>query len=258
MFRTGLVPKRTLVPEPISVLVNEGRIPVGEADLENAQLLERVQFLGLAVAVVVRIDPDPEVGVHGVAGIDDPVPVSAVRRSVKNCQGEEAVGVVARGLRRVVAEQLGEVVDGSVGIAVEGEPAVVPVCVRPAHLLQGPAGEHTKFHAIIQAGQMISLVEGIQHDGGSTSGTIQDTSPAAAFISCSAVAGASRATILAASGGYTRATLHRYSGGRAVEARSNSAAQPCIGVPLKPGLPPAAVPVPMKVQSQLPFPELTL
>ena len=61
MFRAGLVPKRTLVAKPIAVLINEGRIPAGKADLENAKLLKRVQFVGLAEAVVVRIDPHPEV-----------------------------------------------------------------------------------------------------------------------------------------------------------------------------------------------------
>jgi hypothetical protein len=103
----------------VAILVNEGRSVRLQADLENAELLKRVQLVGLAEAIVIRVDPHPEARIDGIARIYNPVPITSVPGIIKDRQRQEAIGVIAWGLRCVVAEQLGEIVDSSVVIAIE-------------------------------------------------------------------------------------------------------------------------------------------
>jgi hypothetical protein len=165
---TALIPKGSLVAELIPVLVDERGRVIFQSNLENAELLERVQFVRLADAVVVRVDPNPQMGVHGIARVDKPIAIAAVRRVVENGQSQVAVWGVTRRLSCQVAEKFREVVNRSVAVPVQCQPAISPICVRPAHLLQGPPGEQTKFNALIQTGQMVSFVESVEYNGATT------------------------------------------------------------------------------------------
>jgi hypothetical protein len=114
----ALVPKRALEAELVPVLVDKRGRVVFQSDLENAEFRECVQFVRLADAVVVRVDPNPQMGLHGIARVDESIAIAAIRRVVEDGQGQEPVGGVTRRLGSIVAKQFGEVVDGSVAVPV--------------------------------------------------------------------------------------------------------------------------------------------
>jgi hypothetical protein len=81
---------------------------VPQANLEDPELQQCVEFIRLADAIVVGIDPDPQAAVDGVAWIDEAVPVAAVGGLVKYGQRKKAIRFRAGRLRRQVSEEFGQ------------------------------------------------------------------------------------------------------------------------------------------------------
>ena len=138
---------------------------IPQVDLEDAKLLEGVKLVGLADAVVVGVDPDPQVAVHSVPWVYDAVPVATVGGVIEEGQRQEAVRSAAPRLRCQIAEELGEVIDGPVAIPVERQPSISSPRVGPTDLLQRSVRTESELHAVSDAGQMIALIECIKDDG---------------------------------------------------------------------------------------------
>jgi hypothetical protein len=133
--------------------------------------------------------------VDRIARIDHPVAVPAVRWIVEDGEGEVTVRSAAGRLGREVAEKLREVIDGPVSVSVQRQPAVVPISVRPTHLLKGPSGENGKLDSIAKTGQMKAFVERIQDDWAATTARLRTVIVVAANIRSSAAIGVVKAAL---------------------------------------------------------------
>jgi len=83
-----------------------------------------MQFIWLREPIVVIVDPEQKLRIDCVFVVNDPVPVPPVLGLVELRQGQKAIWVWRRWLRREVAEQLSAIVNRAVAIAVQSKEGI--------------------------------------------------------------------------------------------------------------------------------------
>jgi hypothetical protein len=154
MLLAGLVPYFGFIPVHISVFVHIPGEVIAQIDAEDAEVLQRVELVGFADAVVILVNPHAEVAVDRIAGVDDSVSVSAIGRVVEDRQGQVAVRVSGFWLGRSVAEQLGEVVDSPIAVPIQGQPSIVEGGFRLAHLMEVLSRQDAELNPVGYGGEM--------------------------------------------------------------------------------------------------------
>lgn len=128
-----IVPHPGGITESVSVAVHVRREPVANVDSKDTEFGQSMQFARFAAAVVIRVDPNDEVAEDAVAGIDKPVAVAPVLRIIEHGERPESIALRPGWLQCHLPKQLGEIIDQTVPVPVERQPAVVPVCIGPAN-----------------------------------------------------------------------------------------------------------------------------
>jgi hypothetical protein len=106
-----------------------------------------VKFFRLRNAVVIRINPEAQRRKYRVAGIDNPVAVSAVFWQVVNCQCSEAVGIARQRLRSEAAKEFFAIVDQAIGTRKRQECIACSRCC-PSHLDWISRTRNVELHAV--------------------------------------------------------------------------------------------------------------
>lgn len=135
------------VAELVAVLVNPSGKVVVEGNPLDMELLKRVELVRLGNPVVVGIDPQPQLGIDGVAGVYQSVAVSAVLRLVKHGECKKPVRIVRRGLWGYVAEQFRAVVDPPIAIPIQSKECIGGPWSGPGDLRRLAGVEQVKFHS---------------------------------------------------------------------------------------------------------------
>src|SRR5205085_10837976 len=97
--------------------------------------------------------------------IDDAIGVAAMLRLIVFGQGDEAIGLGRRRLRREAAKQFATIVNAAIAVAVEGEEGVVRACGSPGHALGDADALEVEADAAADVGQIKAVAERIDQDG---------------------------------------------------------------------------------------------
>src|ERR1039458_2882611 len=95
-----------------------------------------MQLLRLRFAILVDVDPDPQLGVNPVAGVYPPVVIAALARQIVDRERQEAVWVGGPGLRRPRREHVRPIAAFAIGVW-QDEPAVPASRIGPRHRVSG-------------------------------------------------------------------------------------------------------------------------